>query len=67
MKKYLVFVIDDVEPEVAGPFEKDSIRDSAALKHREEDEQERDGIFKANVSDSGELTMETYSGGFFNG
>jgi len=53
MTRWLVVVEDDLEPRLEGPFKSDKLRVDAAYEHRSKDLQERDGLFRLDISASG--------------
>ena len=62
---YLVFVEDDIEPRIVGPFADGDTRDKKARELRREHGQDH-GIFMLNVTlISGATTIDAYSGAFF--
>jgi hypothetical protein len=66
MKKkfYLVEVEAGVEPIVRGPYHTENERNNAAKQiHRRQ--QEDDGLFWADIDDTGTLAVGTYMAGFF--
>lgn len=66
MKKtyYLLCVLDNTEPELHGPFAKESQRDSSAkeLRARHGDDH---GLFPVDLGGRERIRVGTYSGGFF--
>lgn len=64
MKYYLVIVVEDVDPEIHGPFETELFRDNFAIRHKREHGDE-DGIFPLDIPEQGEPAIFAYSGGFF--
>ena len=65
-ERYLVIVEGDVDPSLRGPYSTEERRDRAALRHRRQDPEMRDGIFKLNIRTGRRPQFSTYSGGFFN-
>jgi hypothetical protein len=61
---YLLTVIGDVEPELAGPFSTEDERDAAARAHKAENG-DKDGIFWLDAHSLLDLRVGFYSGGFF--
>ena len=61
---YLVIVWDDVEPELAGPFESEEDRDAHALSIRDKEGPEH-GIYPLDLSDD-QPVIGAYPGAFFN-
>ena len=53
MTRWLVVVDGDVEPRLEGPFKNDRLRVVAAREHRRNDCEERNGLYRLNVSASG--------------
>lgn len=64
MKHYLLLVLSDVEPDIAGPYATEEKRDSVARKFRE-DYGDVTGIYKLDIDDEGHVYSEAYSGRFF--
>jgi hypothetical protein len=64
MNYYLVFVHDDVDPEIRGPFPNEEIRDDYAIVLRKGFGKDH-GIYPLNIDGPGKPTIETYSGEFF--
>ena len=63
MKKlYLVIVLGDVEPILAGPFETEQMRDDHAAMHREL-EGDKDGIYKLDINNM--PSISAYPASFF--
>jgi hypothetical protein len=60
-KLYLLTTIGDVEPELSGPFETKEDRLKAAVSHRQNDPDKKDGLFKLDVI-NGEPQVGTYCG-----
>jgi len=67
MKRWLVIVIDDIEPYIHGPFDSEETRSEWAKYHRFKDPEKKDGIYKLNTHEGGSPTIKSYSGGFFEG
>ena len=63
MKKYLVFVEDDVEPSIRGPYSKEIDRDQAA-KVLKKEFGDQHGIFALDIK-KGVPSIWSFSGGFF--
>jgi len=61
---YVLMIMDDVEPELHGPFTRAGDRDSHArdLKAKHGDEH---GIFPMDITARGAPRVGAYSGGFF--
>lgn len=53
MTRWLVVVLDDVEPCLEGPFKTERMRVASARAHRKGDPEKRDALFGLDVSDSG--------------
>lgn len=65
-KFYVIQVVGDVDPKVHGPYKTQGRQSRAAKRIRAADTDEpKDGIYWADVSSHGELTMGAYSNGFF--
>jgi hypothetical protein len=64
MSYYLVFVHDDVDPEIRGPYPSEEVRDDKALNLRKEFGKAH-GIYPFNIDGPGKPTIEAYSGKFF--
>jgi hypothetical protein len=64
MKRYLIFVWGDVEPEIIGPFRSDAARDRRALELRKEEGDDH-GIYILDVPKRGAPDVNAYSGAFF--
>ena len=62
LKKYLLFIYDDIEPEIMGPYDTDEDRDRVAKELREA-HGNKHGIYK--LDGVHETNIETYSGAFF--
>lgn len=65
--KYLVVVVEDVEPEIKGPYKTENEREQAAKNHRREDEDKSDGIYPLDISEKAKPAIGAYSGGFLDG
>lgn len=61
---YLVFVHDDIDPELMGPFSSKEYRDDRAIALRKEFGKDH-GIYLLDIDGPGKPTIETYSGKFF--
>ena len=66
MNHYLVFIYDDVDPMLVGPFPSKEMRDDKAIDMREELGKQH-GIYSLDIDGPGKPTIDTYSGGFFMG
>lgn len=69
-KYYLVPVVDGIEPELRGPYATEEERDAAAKRIRAEEQSGEDNddcLFRLDIDEKGEPTIDTYSGGFFDG
>lgn len=64
MSYYLLFVEDDVNPEILGPYPSEELRDDHAFDLRE-DIGKNHGVYPLNIDGPGKPTIETYSGKFF--
>lgn len=67
MKYYVLEIIEDVEPELHGPFESEEEQCEVAKTLRKKDPCMENGIFPAEITDSGTLSVGVYSGAFFLG
>lgn len=61
MKRYLLVVVGDVEPELMGPYKSDALRLQAARTWRQEKGDE-DGIFRIDVGPYSSLNVRSFSG-----
>lgn len=63
-RHYVLMVMDDIEPELRGPYRSAGKRDRRAreLKRRHGDEH---GLFRLDVTALGVPEVTAYSGGFF--
>lgn len=61
-KLYLVFVWEDVEPEIQGPYADEDERDAAAGLFRAEEGDEH-GIYRLDVNAQGEPSIDSFGGG----
>ena len=66
MKRWIVFVEDDIEPEIKGPYSKEGDRDTAA-KALKKEFGDQHGIFALDIKKDGTPSISAYSGGFFEG
>jgi hypothetical protein len=64
MRYYIVFVHDDIDPEVRGPYMSEELRDDVALALRKEFGKDH-GIYPLNIDGPGKPSIEAYSGKFF--
>lgn len=64
MKYYVLLIWGDIEPELYGPYGTAGERDNQAWTLRTE-HGDKHGIYSLDVSDTGEPSVEAYSGGFF--
>jgi len=64
MKYYLIFIYDDIDPEIKGPFPSEPLRDEAAMDLRDEFGKHH-GYYPLDISGPGKPKISTYSGGFF--
>jgi hypothetical protein len=53
MTRWLVIVEGDVAPRLEGPFKSDRVRVVAAQEHRRNDCEERNGLYRLDVSAAG--------------
>jgi hypothetical protein len=63
-KYYLLEVEGGVEPVVRGPYATEDQRDNAAKKIRRTQEED-DGLFWAEIDETGALVAGSYTAGFF--
>jgi hypothetical protein len=63
-KNYLIKVEDGVEPIVCGPYQTEQARDDAAKQIRQK-QKEDDGLFWADVDETGTLAVGSYRTDFF--
>jgi hypothetical protein len=63
MNYYLVFVHNDVDPEIKGPYPSEEIRDDTAIDLSEEFGKNH-GIYPLDIDGPGKPSIEVYSGGF---
>jgi hypothetical protein len=63
-KYYLLEVEGGVEPIVRGPYRAKTKRDSVAKRIRLSQEED-DGLFWADIDETGRLTIGAYAAGFF--
>jgi hypothetical protein len=66
MKYYVLHVVDDIEPELEGPYKSFRARDNKAKELRKEDEEQKNGIYGLDISHSGKARVFSYMGGFLN-
>ena len=63
---YLLIVREDVDPRLVGPFNAMYARDAYARNYRyKRDQDAEDGLFPLDMDAQGNLTVDAYSGGFF--
>ena len=60
MTRWLVIVVDDLEPHLEGPFKTDRARVIAAQEHRKKDLEKHDGLFRLDVTASGSPRMYNF-------
>ena len=60
MRKYLLIVHGDVEPEVRGPFKGNRTRYGAAQRHRDADPSMEDGLYAVDCA--GPVEIGTFDG-----
>ncbi|KPK74216.1 MAG: hypothetical protein AMJ84_00045 [Acidithiobacillales bacterium SM23_46] len=66
MKFYVLFIYQDVEPTLYGPYDDPDQRDAKALILRQDDPDDLpSGIYPAEIDEAGDLHIGTYSGAFF--
>ena len=63
---YLVFVYDDIEPEIKGPYPSEEMRDDVAFDLRKNFGKNH-GIYPLNINGRGVPKIDAYFGGFFMG
>jgi hypothetical protein len=61
-KHYLLATIGDIEPKLSGPFETEESCLNAAISHRQNDPDKKDGLFKLDII-NGEPHVSSYCGG----
>lgn len=61
MSYYIVFVYDDIDPEIRGPFPSKEMRDDAATMLRKDFGKDH-GIYPLDIDNHGKPTIETYTG-----
>ena len=64
MTYYLVFVYDDIDPGLIGPFPSEEMRDDKAIEIREEFGKDH-GIYALDIDGPGKPRMDAYPGKFF--
>jgi hypothetical protein len=64
-KYYLIHIVDDVWPELYGPYKSKKKRNQKALELRAKMGDPKDGLFKLTLFPDGILTADAYSGSFF--
>lgn len=62
MRRYLIVVEGDVEPRLEGPYDDDTQRLGAALRHREQDEEWKDGMYRLDIDWDGNPTIDSFAG-----
>lgn len=68
MPYYVMHVVGDVEPELAGPFDTEDERDEHARQLKATDPDERNGIYWLDLDDSRTCAeCGAYAGGFLDG
>ena len=68
MSFYLLIIRGDVEPQLKGPFPTSDARDRYALTYRHtRDKSAEDGLYPLDQAKDGKLSVDAYSGGFFEG
>ena len=63
---YLLFLWNDVEPQLHGPFPTENIRDEKAKELRQKEGEEH-GYFPLEITTGSEITVNSYPGSFFEG
>lgn len=63
MKCYLIVVVDDIEPEVRGPFSSDEQRVESAQYLRKKDPEKKNGMFRLNISENCIPTIDSFGAG----
>ena len=61
---YFLFIYDDTEPELIGPYQSADVRDEEAKEKRYQEGEEH-GVFKLSVDLDFDVKVSTYPGGFF--
>ena len=62
---YVLQIIEDVTPELHGPYQTNDRRDRLAKQLRAADRNDlKDGLYRLDVLPNGELIVDTYRGGF---
>jgi hypothetical protein len=61
-KLYLLTTVGDIEPKLSGPFETEESCLNAAISHRQNDPDKKDGLFKLDTI-NGEPHVSSYCGG----
>lgn len=63
---FVLFIWQDVEPTLYGPYDSEEQRDVKAQLLRQEDPDDPpSGIYPAEIDEAGQLRIDTYSGQFF--
>jgi len=61
---YLLVIWGDVSSEVKGPYRNEEERNFAALKYKEDDPNEENGLYMLDVDERGVPSVYDYSGGY---
>jgi len=64
MNYYVLEIIGDIEPVLHGPYKTTAMRDKIAKRLRYNREQES-GLYPLDVTKGAKVTVDSYSGGFF--
>jgi hypothetical protein len=62
MKFYLLTLLGDVEPDLAGPFATPDDVVEAAKRHRAEDPDQEDGLYQLAIDDLGHPAIGAFAG-----
>ncbi len=61
---FLLYVWQDVEPQITGPFHDENVRDTQARVLRRKEGPDEGGIYWVDVDVSGNISVGAYTGGF---
>jgi hypothetical protein len=61
MKYYVLGIWGDVEPNLSEPFDTEEDRDADALRMKQENTMDDGGIYRLNIDDKGNPTVDSYS------
>lgn len=64
MRRYLLYIWGDVEPDILGPYRTEAERDKTARQLRKDDPEGRNGIFMLDISARGIPKGRAYRAGF---